>query len=93
MLNVEITFQKAIAILRKEKIANLLRSEEGIDKNDPLINIMYQVILRDFKDGRDILLSSGAKLIKFENKYYIKGYSQDGSDVNTYLKKKEVKIK
>ena len=49
------------------------------------------VLFRNFKTGRqhEILLKTGAKLVKNEGKYYISGYHYAGEDVDYYFKKRK----
>ena len=76
MKTVKISPQKAVAIMKKE-----LKT----DIKDPLDKVMYEKIWESLKKGREFLLKTGAKLIKYPQGYYISGYSMDGEDVDKYL--------
>lgn len=36
-------------------------------------------------EGEECMLSTGAKIFKHKNRYYLFGYAEDGSDVKGYL--------
>jgi len=90
MKNIEISLQKAVAILRSIVI------KEG--KLYPFDEKMYRLMFKNFKAGQEILLRTGAKLIMTTEytcqamgvikKYWLLGYHHAGDDVNYYFKKK-----
>jgi hypothetical protein len=74
MKTVQISLQKAVAILRR----------------DNSIHETYDESFKRLKNNGQTLLKTGAKLIKdsFDKKYYIGGYAADNHDVNHYFKKR-----
>ena len=85
MKNVKISLQKAVWILRLITIKN--------GTLGPIDEAMYEVLFGRFKAGQEILLKTGAKLMKYPEGIFLCGYAQDGHDVECYFKKKEVKNK
>lgn len=83
MKNVEISRQKAIAILKRDIITD--------GRLGPIDKAMFGAIQPHemLKRGEEILLKKGSKLKLTENKYYICGYAQDGGDVDYYFKRKQ----
>ncbi len=77
MKMIEISSQKVIAILKRDLVN---------DRDCPLQKEMLKQIFKMLKyDGREILLKSGAKLIKDNNNYFISGYAEDNRDVDCYF--------
>ena len=83
MKDIEITQQKAVAIIRKSFF------KDGT--LGPIDEAMYEVIqpYKKLKRGEEVFLRSGAKLKMYDGKYYICGYAQDGHDVDQYFQKRK----
>lgn len=81
MKNVEISRQKAVSIIKKSFIKD--GTLGSIDE------AMYGVIqpYKMLKNGKEVLLRTGAKLKMYDKKYYICGYHHSGDDVDYYFKK------
>lgn len=84
MGSIEITVQKAVAIVKK------MTRFENSDK-DPIAKALYKKFWESFEYGGEILLHTGAKLIRtnmgFDDKrtlYFISGYAQDNSDIKEW---------
>ena len=87
MKDVQITMQKVIGILKRDFFA-----KHG---TDPIARVMFKEIIIEkertidrLKSGNQILLRSGAKLFKNDDKYFIGGYADGDHDVDCYFKRK-----
>ena len=84
MKTVEISRQKAVSILKRNFI-----KDGTLGPIDEAIFEIIQPYERILKRGEEVLLKKGSKLKQIENKIYIYGYAEDGSDVDYYFKRKK----
>lgn len=86
MKTAKISSQKVIGILKRDFFAK--------NGTDPISKVMFwkiisqNKIIKRLKRGEEILLNSGAKLIKSENNYFISGYAEDNHDVDCYFERR-----
>ena len=83
MKNVEITQQKAVAIIRKSFF-----KDGTLGPIDKAIHEVIQPYVK-LQNNEEVLLRTGAKLKMYDKKYYICGYAQDGHDVDYYFQKRK----
>lgn len=81
----KITHQKVMGILKRDFF-----KKHGFG---PISKAMFQKIVlekdepfKKLKRGEEIFLTTGAKIIASDNKYYICGYAWDNRDILHYFK-------